>query len=104
MPETTTASSANLRATLHPERAALTQRLASLTPAQWALPSLCGRWSVEDVLAHLSTVTATERTRWPRSMVAARLDPDVHNDRRLAEQRGPTPTAATGLGLPCRRP
>ncbi|WP_432509174.1 maleylpyruvate isomerase family mycothiol-dependent enzyme [Kineococcus auxinigenes] len=93
MLETTPTTGEDLWAAVHAERAALAEDLAALAPAQWATPSLCGRWSVEEVVAHLSAAAATGRTRWLRSMAAARLDPDVHNDRRLAEQRGPTPAA-----------
>ncbi|ORC00247.1 DinB family protein [Mycobacterium persicum] len=35
------------------ERAELAEFLASLTPQQWATPSLCAGWSVKDVVAHM---------------------------------------------------
>ncbi|ORB87152.1 DinB family protein [Mycobacterium kansasii] len=35
------------------ERAELTKFLATLTPQQWATPSLCDGWSVKDVVAHM---------------------------------------------------
>ncbi|MDP9180152.1 MAG: maleylpyruvate isomerase family mycothiol-dependent enzyme [Chloroflexota bacterium] len=35
------------------ERAALLELLRSLTPEQWALPSVCAGWSVKDIAAHL---------------------------------------------------
>ncbi|GAA4624025.1 maleylpyruvate isomerase family mycothiol-dependent enzyme [Cellulomonas oligotrophica] len=73
------------------ERARLLADLEHLTPDQWATPSMCGRWSVEDVVAHLTAAASTGRWAWVRSIVGARFDPDVHNDRRLAEHRGPTP-------------
>ncbi|MBI5340905.1 MAG: maleylpyruvate isomerase family mycothiol-dependent enzyme [Mycolicibacterium rufum] len=37
----------------HAERADLAEFLASLTAAQWYAPSLCERWSVKDVVAHV---------------------------------------------------
>jgi uncharacterized protein (TIGR03083 family) len=43
---------------IHAERAALADDLAALTDEQWATPSLCGNWTVRQVLAHL---TATAR-------------------------------------------
>jgi uncharacterized protein (TIGR03083 family) len=43
---------------IHAERAALADDLAALTDEQWATPSLCGGWTVRQVLAHL---TATAR-------------------------------------------
>jgi uncharacterized protein (TIGR03083 family) len=48
--------------TIHAERAALAADLQALSEAQWATPSLCGGWSVRDVLAHM---TATARITPP---------------------------------------
>ena len=38
--------------TIHAERKALAADLTDLTASQWATPSLCAGWSVEQVLAH----------------------------------------------------
>lgn len=73
------------------ERAALADDLSGLDREQWATRSLCGRWSVEEVVAHLTAAASLGRFRWLRSVVGARGDFDVHNDRRLAEQRGASP-------------
>src|SRR3984957_5595416 len=35
------------------ERADLAEFLATLTPQQWAAPSLCTKWTVKDVVAHM---------------------------------------------------
>jgi uncharacterized protein (TIGR03083 family) len=35
------------------ERADLAAFLTTLTPAEWAAPSLCEKWSVKDVVAHM---------------------------------------------------
>ena len=35
------------------ERADLAEFLATLTPQQWATPSLCTKWTVKDVVAHM---------------------------------------------------
>jgi uncharacterized protein (TIGR03083 family) len=35
------------------ERADLAEFLATVTPEQWAAPSLCAKWSVKDVVAHI---------------------------------------------------
>jgi uncharacterized protein (TIGR03083 family) len=40
---------------IHAERKALGADLAGLTPEQWATPSLCEGWSVQQVLAHLTS-------------------------------------------------
>lgn len=88
---TVTTDAAGLWAATHTERAALADDLAALTPEQWAARSLCGDWTVEEVVAHLTAAASTGRWRWIASMLGARFDPAVHNARRLAEHRGATP-------------
>ncbi len=44
---------------VHAERAALAADLAGLTPDQWATPSLCAGWSVEQVMAHQVSTART---------------------------------------------
>jgi uncharacterized protein (TIGR03083 family) len=75
----------------HAERAALAEDLKGLTNAQWAQPSLCRRWAIEDVVAHLTAAASVGPVRWFASVLGARFNFDVHNDRRLAEHRGATP-------------
>jgi uncharacterized protein (TIGR03083 family) len=48
---------------IHAERKTLADDLGNLTAAQWDTPSLCGGWSVRDVLAHM---TATARMTPPK--------------------------------------
>jgi uncharacterized protein (TIGR03083 family) len=84
-------SAGDLWATIHAERARLAEDLAGLDDAQWAEPSLCGRWTVEDVVAHLTAAASIGRLRWLRSVLGARFDFDLHNQRRLEEHRGATP-------------
>ncbi|MFE3544566.1 maleylpyruvate isomerase family mycothiol-dependent enzyme [Nocardia sp. NPDC059177] len=80
-----------LWALAHAERAALAEDLAGLDDGQWATPSLCGDWTVEEVLAHLTAAASVGRLRWLRGVLGARFDFDLHNARRLAEHRGTTP-------------
>ncbi|GAA5071401.1 maleylpyruvate isomerase family mycothiol-dependent enzyme [Nocardia iowensis] len=75
----------------HAERAALVEDLAGLDDGQWGRRSLCGRWVVEEVVAHLTAGASIGRVRWLVSVLGARFDFDRHNDRRLAEHRGATP-------------
>ena len=44
--------------TIHAERKALVADLASLTDEQWATPSLCGGWTVREVLGHMTATAA----------------------------------------------
>lgn len=76
---------------IHSERAALAADLAQLRLDQWPTPSLCGRWTIEEVVAHLTAAASIGGFRWFRSVLAARFDFNLHNDRRLAEHRGATP-------------
>lgn len=78
---------------IHAERAALADDLESLDDDAWSTSSLCGGWTVEDVVAHLSAAASIGRVRWLASMAGARFDPAIHNQRRLVEHRGPTPAA-----------
>ncbi len=75
----------------HAERGALADDLAGLDDAQWAQPSLCGRWVIEEVVAHLTAAASIGPLRWFASVLRARFDFDLHNDRRLAEHRAGTP-------------
>lgn len=75
----------------HSERAALAEDLADLNDGRWAQPSLCGRWVIEEVVAHLTAAASIGPLRWFASVLGARFDFDLHNDRRLAEYRGATP-------------
>lgn len=49
---------AELWSTVRTERLRLADDLETLEPADWARPTLCGTWDVEDVVAHL-TAAAT---------------------------------------------
>jgi uncharacterized protein (TIGR03083 family) len=81
----------HLWALAHAERAALAEDLSGLGAGQWRNGTLCGRWDVEEVVAHLTAAASLNRWKWLRSMLGARFRPDVHNQRRLVEHRGSTP-------------
>ncbi|WP_246612370.1 maleylpyruvate isomerase family mycothiol-dependent enzyme [Paractinoplanes bogorensis] len=73
------------------EYAALADDLAGLDDGQWAKQSLCGEWTIEEVVAHLTAAASLSFPRWLRSVIGARFDFDLHNRRRVAEFRGATP-------------
>jgi uncharacterized protein (TIGR03083 family) len=75
----------------HHERSALAEDLSGLNAEQWRHGTLCGRWDVEEVVAHLTAAASLNRWRWMRSMFGARFRVDVHNQRRMVEHRGRTP-------------
>src|ERR1700757_4025698 len=80
-----------LWALAHAERAALAEDLSDLSDEQWRHGTLCAKWNVEEVVAHLTAAASLGRWKWLRSMAAARFRPAVHNRRRMAEHRGRTP-------------
>jgi uncharacterized protein (TIGR03083 family) len=84
----------HLWALAHAERAALAEDLAGLNAEQWRHGTLCGKWDVEEVVAHLTAAASLSQWRWMRSMLGARFRVGVHNHRRMVEQRGKT-TAET---------
>lgn len=53
------------------ERLALAEFLETIGPAEWATPSLCGEWTVQDVAAHLAWAPATSPLRLMPAMVKA---------------------------------
>ena len=88
----TSATDAYLWRATHAARAALAHDVAHLSERQWQTPSLCAEWTLEEVLAHLTAAASLGRMAWLRSMFCAGFRPAVHNDRRLREHRGVTPT------------
>lgn len=87
---TNTVAREDMWAMVHAERAALADDLAGLTEQQWDRPTLCGEWTVSDVVAHLTAAATTGRFRWLRSVLGARFDFEEHNERQLAAHRGAT--------------
>lgn len=76
---------------IHAERAALAADLAELTDQQWVTPSLCDRFTVRDVLAHLTAGSSLNPVRWLAGVIRCRFDFDQQVAMRLAEQLGTTP-------------
>lgn len=78
---------------MHDERQVLITDLESLTPQQWATPSLCPGWDVHDVVAHLVDTAKTTRLGFARRLIAAGFDFDQDNARGVAKERAPDPAA-----------
>ncbi|HEX3825273.1 MAG TPA: maleylpyruvate isomerase family mycothiol-dependent enzyme [Mycobacteriales bacterium] len=76
------------------ERLAFADLLAGLSPEQLAAPSLCGRWDVATVGAHLGSAITTRISVFAVTLIRHRGDFDRANDAtaRKAAKRG---TAAT---------
>lgn len=73
------------------ERADLAAFLATLSPEQWQAPTLCARWRVRDVVAHVISYDDLD-TRGLLTLAArGRLRPDRVNDLALARHRANSP-------------
>jgi len=79
--------------TISAERGALAGDLADLTPAQWDTPSLCGGWTVRDVVAHLSATASLNPALFILGMARARFNFDRFANDRIARHRGADPVA-----------
>jgi uncharacterized protein (TIGR03083 family) len=78
---------------VHSERHILIRELESLTPAQWAEPSLCPGWDIHDVVAHLVDSAKTTRLSFLRRLIAAKFDFDKDNANGITRERAAAPEA-----------
>jgi uncharacterized protein (TIGR03083 family) len=79
--------------TIAAERGALADDLANLTPAQWDTPSLCGGWTVRDIVAHMSTTASMTPPKFLLGMAKAGFNFDRFANGQIAKHRGPDPAA-----------
>lgn len=76
---------------VHAERAALIDDLVHLDAERWDEPSLCGEWTVHDVVAHLVDTARTTRLGFVVGLARARFDFDRQNARGVERERGASP-------------
>jgi uncharacterized protein (TIGR03083 family) len=87
----------SVRALARLERAEFADLLDGLTPAQGNAPSLCGGWTVRDVVAHTIAYLGQSRTRLIVNMIQSRFDIDRLNARGVENYAGLGPERLTGL-------
>lgn len=75
------------------ERGALADDLTALTPAQWDTPSLCAKWTVRDVVAHLSATASMTPAKFFAGMARAGFSFSKFSRGQLDKHRGPDPAA-----------
>ena len=80
------------------ERTALAGDLEALTTAQWEMPSLCGEWTVRQLVGHLVVVHTTTLPKFAIEMAKARGSFDRANSK-LAVREGERPTADLAADL-----
>jgi uncharacterized protein (TIGR03083 family) len=70
---------------IHEERAALLATFETLTPDQWEQPSLCGHWTVRQVLGHLVVAAKPPAGRFALEVAKALGSFDKANDKLAVE-------------------
>jgi|SRR5581483_4615943 len=83
--------SAGIWPTIHSERRALAEDLASLDDAAWDTPSLCDGWTVRDVLAHMAGTARITPPLFVAKLVAAGFSLTRLQRKDVAALRGATP-------------
>ncbi|QCH23190.1 hypothetical protein DSM43276_01446 [Mycobacteroides salmoniphilum] len=73
------------------ERIDLANLLAGLTPEQWDAPSLCSKWRVRDVVAHMIGYEDLSRGEFYSCIAKAGFNPNRANANRVAELADRTP-------------
>jgi len=73
-------------AALKAERTALLRFLDSLDEQDWAAPSRCEGWTVQDVVSHLAAASHGFFTPWVLSLMASK-DVERHNDADTVKRR-----------------
>lgn len=72
------------------ERRAFADTLETLTPEQWATPSLCGEWTVKEVAAHVTVGPTASIPEVVVAMVRSRMNFDRANVRLAAARAAGT--------------
>ena len=73
------------------EREDVAALLAELSPAQWDMPTLCERWRVRDVVAHMISYEDFNRAQLARRFIEGRLSIDRINALGVADFAGRSP-------------
>ncbi|HEX3459452.1 MAG TPA: maleylpyruvate isomerase family mycothiol-dependent enzyme [Acidimicrobiales bacterium] len=66
---------------IHAERAEMVETLSSLTAEQWATPSLCTGWSVQDATGHILAAAEQTPLNFYKELISAGFKFDVFTDR-----------------------
>ena len=86
------------------EREDFADLLAGLSPVQWDHPSLCERWRVHDVVAHVLSYDELSRWQVVRRFLKGGLVPSHINAIGVAEYTGRSPDQLTDLMRACIPP
>ncbi|WP_037077948.1 maleylpyruvate isomerase family mycothiol-dependent enzyme [Pseudonocardia spinosispora] len=92
------------QAMAHDERAELLGLLESLTPEQWNAPTLCDRWRVREVIAHVFSYDELNAIGLIDRLLRSRLSPDRANAIGVAAYADRDPDQLLALARDCLRP
>jgi uncharacterized protein (TIGR03083 family) len=76
---------------IHAERRALAADLKDLDGDQWSLPSLCSRWTVRDVLAHMTATAKITPPVFLAKLAGSGFSLSRLQDKDIAVERGGSP-------------
>jgi uncharacterized protein (TIGR03083 family) len=76
---------------IHDERKALAADLRGRSGQDWATPSMCGQWSVRDVLAHLTAVASLTPPAFLARLAASGFSFEKYQEAGVAANRGSSP-------------
>jgi uncharacterized protein (TIGR03083 family) len=83
---------ADMWTTIAAERGALAEDLADLSQAEWNARSLCDGWSVEDVLAHMTSAASLTPPTFLLDFASTGFNFPKFAEKGIARQRGATPS------------
>jgi uncharacterized protein (TIGR03083 family) len=86
------------------ERTELVGLLEGLTPEQWEAPTLCERWRVRDVVAHVFSYDELSAAGLISRFLRSRLSADRANAIGVAEYADRGPAQLTALARACVQP
>jgi uncharacterized protein (TIGR03083 family) len=81
---------------IHAERDALAADLDTIEDEQWARQSLCDRWTIEDVVAHLTATAMMTPPRFLLSFARSGFSFNAFADKEIARHRGTSPRETLG--------
>ena len=77
--------------TVHAERKALADDLRDLGTEDWGRPSLCGDWTVRDVLAHMASGAKLTPPAFFGKLIGSGFSFDKVQEKGVATNRGASP-------------
>jgi uncharacterized protein (TIGR03083 family) len=81
----------NIWPTIHAERKALAADLRALSDDDWAKPSLCGQWTVRDMLAHMTSSASMTPPAFFGKLAGSGFSFDKLQEKGVAAQKGDSP-------------